>query len=104
MVLVTVVVMVVVMVAMVVVMVAAVLWMVVVMVVEEVVFLHLHGLGKSNLRTVKFDKQKGWLLGFVTFTHSSLQNNLEESCEPPYHTVDRTSHTAGPSLQHVERL
>ena len=81
---------------------------VMVAVVEVVVLLHVHDLGKS-----KFDKQKTWLLGFVTFTHSSLQNNLEhpvncfitQNYTPMFSlAVDRTSHTPGPSLQHVERL
>ena len=81
---------------------------VVVVVVEVVVLLHVHGLGKS-----KFDKQKTWLLGFVTFTHSSIQNNMEhpvncfitQNYTPMFSlAVDRTSHTPGPSLQHVERL
>ena len=82
--------------------------MVAVAVVEVVVLLHVHDLGKS-----KFDKQKTWLLGFVTFTHSSIQNNLEhpvncfitQNYTPMFSlAVDRTSHTPGPSLQHVERL
>jgi len=77
-------------------------------VVEVVVLLHVHDLGKS-----KFDKQKTWLLGFVTFTHSSIQNNLEhpvncfitQNYTPMFSlAVDRTSHTPGRSLQHVERL